>query len=166
MPDERGKNVWNFVDSRRHKPDRHHQRHYRCCGFSHRRSSWTVDAGLYGHDHSHQPDGFSLSVSCRYAGIIVGSLCVLIFIPTALARYRFHLAGIWRPVFIIGAMVLLFFNCLVLIIQSFQKIPVLNALAPNGNEPPILAAQVALLVACMLVGYFSIRRFRPTLLGV
>ncbi|WP_267555439.1 hypothetical protein [Rhizobium rhizogenes] len=97
--------------------------------------------------------------------IIVGSLCVLIFIPTALARYRFHLAGIWRPVFIIGAMVLLFFNCLVLIVQSFQKIPALNALAPNGNEPPILAAQAALLVVCALVGYFSIRRFHPTLLG-
>lgn len=109
--------------------------------------------------------GFLLPFHAVTPAIIVGSLCVLIFIPTALARYRFHLAGIWRPVFIVGAMVLLFFNCLVLIVQSFQKIPVLNALAPNGNEPPILAAQVALLVVCVLVGYFSIRRFRPTLLG-
>lgn len=98
--------------------------------------------------------------------IIVGGLCVLIFIPTALARYRFHLAGIWRAVFVVGALVLLFFNCLVLIIQSFQKIPVLNALAPNGNEPPIVAVQLALLVACLLVGYFSIRRFRPRLIGI
>ncbi|WP_349956366.1 hypothetical protein [Rhizobium sp. ZPR3] len=97
--------------------------------------------------------------------IIVGILCLLVFIPTALARYRFHLAGIWRSVFVVGALVLLFFNCLVLIIQSFQKIQALNALAPTGNEPPILAAQVALLVACLLVGYFSIRRFHPTLLS-
>lgn len=110
--------------------------------------------------------GFLFPFHVVTPAIIVGSLCVLIFIPTALARYRFHLAGIWRPVFIVGAMVLLFFNCLVLIVQSFQKIPVLNALAPNGNEPPILAAQAALLVVCVLVGYFSIRRFRPTLLGV
>ena len=98
--------------------------------------------------------------------IVVGILCLLIFIPTALARYRFHLAGIWRSVFVVGALVLLFFICLVLIIQSFQKIPALNVLAPNGNEPPIMAAQVVLLVACVLVGYFSIRRFHPTLLGV
>jgi len=98
--------------------------------------------------------------------IIVGGLCVLIFMPTALARYRFHLAGIWRAVFVVGALVLLFFNCLVLIIQSFQKIPVLNALAPNGNEPPIVAVQLALLVACLLAGYFSIRRFRPRLMGI
>jgi hypothetical protein len=97
--------------------------------------------------------------------IIVGTLCILIFIPTALARYRFHLAGLWRHVFVIGALVLLFFNCLVLIVQSFQKIPVLNALAPNGNEPPILAAQVVLLVVIALVGIFSLRRFHPTFLS-
>jgi hypothetical protein len=109
--------------------------------------------------------GFLFPFHTVTPAIIVGSLCVLIFIPTALARYSFHLAGIWRSVFIVGAMVLLFFNCLVLIVQSFQKIPVLNALAPNGNEPPILAAQAALLVACVLVGYFSIRRFHPTLIG-
>ncbi|MGM4982444.1 hypothetical protein [Rhizobiales bacterium] len=109
--------------------------------------------------------GFLFPFHTVTPAIIVASLCVLIFIPTALARYSFHLAGIWRPVFIIGAMVLLFFNCLVLIVQSFQKIPVLNALAPNGNEPPILAAQAALLVVCVLVGFLSIRRFRPALLG-
>ncbi|GAC1044239.1 hypothetical protein [Rhizobium sp. No.120] len=97
--------------------------------------------------------------------IIVGIICLLIFIPTALARYTFHLAGIWRAVFVIGALVLLFFNCLVLIIQSFQKIPALNTLAPTGNEPPILAAQVALLVVIVFVGFFSLRRFHPTLVG-
>ncbi|NLR99454.1 hypothetical protein HGP17_21755 [Rhizobium sp. P38BS-XIX] len=96
--------------------------------------------------------------------IIVGILCLVIFVPTALARYSFHLAGIWRSVFVVGALVLLFFNCLVLVIQSFQKITALNALAPNGNEPPILAAQVALLVVTLLVGYFSVRRFHPTLM--
>jgi len=53
----------------------------------------------------------------------------------------------------------------VLIVQSFQKIPVLNALAPNGNEPPILAAQVVLLVVIVFVGFFSLRRFHPTLIG-
>ncbi len=98
--------------------------------------------------------------------IIVGTVCLLIFIPTALARYGFHLAGIWRPVFVIGALVLLFFNCLVLIVQSFQKIPVLNALAPNGNEPPILVAQAVLLLVILFVGFFSLRRFRPALVGV
>ncbi|NLS14970.1 hypothetical protein HGP16_00170 [Rhizobium sp. P40RR-XXII] len=109
--------------------------------------------------------GFLLPFHSVTPAIIVGTVCLLIFIPTALARYRFRLSGIWRPVFVIGALVLLFFNCLVLIVQSFQKISVLNALAPNGNEPPILAAQVALLVVIVFVGFFSLRRFHPTLMS-
>lgn len=90
----------------------------------------------------------------------VGILCTLLFIPTALARYAFHMAGIWRPVFIVGSLILFFFNCLVLIIQSFQKIPTLNALAPTGNEPPILVAQAVLLLAFVVVGFFSLRSLR------
>jgi hypothetical protein len=60
-------------------------------------------------------------------GIGVGIVCVLVFIPTALARYRFQMAGLWRPVFIVGALALFYFNCLVFVVQSFQKIPPLNA---------------------------------------
>jgi hypothetical protein len=46
-------------------------------------------------------------------GIGVGIVCVLVFIPTALARYRFQMAGLWRPVFIVGARALLFqLSCL------------------------------------------------------
>jgi hypothetical protein len=99
-------------------------------------------------------------------GIIVGIICVLIFVPTAFARYMFHMAGIWRPVFVVGALALLYFNCLVLIVQSFQKIPSLNALAPTGGEPPVTISQAVLLVIFLLVGFFSVRRFRPTLMGI
>ncbi len=95
----------------------------------------------------------------------VGILCVLIFIPTALARYSFHMNGLWRPVFVIGSLVLFFFNCLVLIVQSFQKIPALNALAPTGSEPPVAISQAVLLVIFLIVGLFSVRRFRPALMG-
>lgn len=99
-------------------------------------------------------------------GIGVGIICVLIFIPTAIARYRFHMNGIWRPVFVVGALALLYFNCLVLIVQSFQKIPQLNALAPTGAEPPVAICQGLLLVIFLIVGFFSVRRFRPTLMGI
>jgi hypothetical protein len=95
----------------------------------------------------------------------VGILCVLVFIPTALARYTFHMSGLWRPIFILGSLVLFFFNALVLIIQSFHKVPTLNALAPTGNEPPIIVAQSVLLVVFLIVGFLSLRRFRPALMG-
>lgn len=95
--------------------------------------------------------------------ITVGILCVLILAPTLYARYRTALTGIWRPVYVIGVTLLAFFNCLVLIIQSFQKVGPLNALAPVGNEPPVLVSQVVLLVLALAVGAIGVLRFRPLL---
>jgi hypothetical protein len=79
--------------------------------------------------------GFVFPYNGFTPGIGVGIICVLIFVPTTLARYRFGLAGTWRPVFIVGALALFYFNCLVFVVQSFQKIPALNRLAPTGGEP-------------------------------
>ncbi|TCL69541.1 hypothetical protein [Rhizobium sp. BK251] len=108
--------------------------------------------------------GFLFPYGGLTPAINVGILCSAIFIPTALGRYVFHMNGAWRIVFVVGALMLFYFNCLVLIVQSFQKIPALNALAPLGNEPPILAAQSALLVVFIIIGILSVRRFRPALL--
>jgi hypothetical protein len=98
-------------------------------------------------------------------GIGVGIVCVLVFIPTALARYRFQMAGLWRPVFIVGALALFYFNCLVFVVQSFQKIPPLNALAPTGGEPIVGIVQAVVFIAFLVVGFFSVRRFRPIMAG-
>ncbi|MBX9454825.1 MAG: hypothetical protein KL863_01635 [Rhizobium sp.] len=91
----------------------------------------------------------------------VGILCILIFLPTLYAKYRAGLAGIWRPVYVAGSTALLYFNCFVLIVQSFLKIPPLHALAPAGNEPPFAISQGILLVVAILLGVLSVRRFRP-----
>jgi hypothetical protein len=92
--------------------------------------------------------------------IAIGILCVLIFIPTAYARYRTAMTGFWRPVYVVGAMLLLYFNCLVLIVQSFQKVPPLHMLAPTGGELAVTICQVILLVAAIAIGFFAVRRFR------
>jgi hypothetical protein len=110
--------------------------------------------------------GFVFPYNGFTPGIGVGIICVLIFIPTALARYRFAMAGIWRPIFVVGALALFYFNCLVFVVQSFQKIPPLNALAPTGGEPIIGAVQAVVFIAFLIVGFFSIRRFRPTMLSM
>jgi hypothetical protein len=49
----------------------------------------------------------------------------------------------------------------VLVAQSFQKIPALHTLAPKGSEPPFGAAQGIVLVAFLIAGYLSVRRFHP-----
>ena len=96
----------------------------------------------------------------------VGILCILIFLPTVYAKYRTSLTGIWRLVWVVGATALLYFNCFVLIVQSFLKIPPLHVLAPSGNEPPFAIAQGILLVVAIVLGFLAARRFRiagPTL---
>jgi hypothetical protein len=35
-------------------------------------------------------------------------------------------------------------------------------LAPKGNEPPFVAAQVTLMLAFIVIGIVSLRRFHPT----
>jgi hypothetical protein len=90
----------------------------------------------------------------------VGILCVLIFLPTLYAKYRTSLAGFWRIVYVAGATALLYFNCFVLIAQSFQKVPFLHPLAPTGAEPPFAIAQAVLLVVAIAVGILAVRRFR------
>ena len=54
------------------------------------------------------------------------------------AFYVFHLAGAWRRVYVIGAVIALYPNVFVLIAQFFMKIPALKVLAPTQSEPPFL----------------------------
>jgi hypothetical protein len=62
-------------------------------------------------------------------------------------------AGHWRQVYLGSALLAQWLNMVVLIVQSFQKIPALNAFAPTGAEPPLLAAQAALLIGVSLVAW-------------
>jgi hypothetical protein len=45
-------------------------------------------------------------------------------------------------------------------VQAFQKVPALNALAPQGKEPPFLIAQVIVLALAVVSGFLAVRRFR------
>jgi hypothetical protein len=91
----------------------------------------------------------------------VGIVATIILIPTILARYTFRLTGAWRLIYAAGAVVSLYFNVFVLIAQSFQKIPALNALAPTGSEPPFAITQGIVLVLFVIAGVLSLIRFHP-----
>jgi hypothetical protein len=55
----------------------------------------------------------------------------------------------------------LYLNVFVGVVQAFQKIPALNALAPKGSEPPFLAAQLVVLISFIAFGYLAVKRFHP-----
>ena len=90
---------------------------------------------------------------------IVGALSLLMLAVAIVARYPRRLEGAWRRIYVICAMVALYLNCFVLVAQMFLKVPALHALAPKGNEPPFLIAQLALLAIFVWLTIVAARRF-------
>lgn len=90
---------------------------------------------------------------------IVGALSLLVLAIAIFARYGRNLAGSWRAVYVITAAIALYFNCFVAVVQAFLKIPALHALAPHGNEPPFLVAQIVVLAIFVWLTYRAARRF-------
>lgn len=91
---------------------------------------------------------------------ILGVISLIVLAPTLYGIYLAHLKGVWRPVYVIGAVSALYFNCFVGVVQAFDKIPTLHALAPNGKEPPFAIAQGITLLIFVALGYLALKRYR------
>jgi hypothetical protein len=55
------------------------------------------------------------------------------------------MAGRWRTVYVVGAVLSLYLNVFVGIVQAFQKVPALRAAAPTQSELPFQVVQLAAL---------------------
>jgi ABC-type protease/lipase transport system fused ATPase/permease subunit len=104
--------------------------------------------------------GFGFPISGFTPGLAIGALSLLVLALAIYARYGRHLAGAWRRVYVVCAVVALYFNVLVLIVQSFQKVEALKSLAPKQSEPPFVATQLIALVALIVLGTLAAIRFR------
>ena len=104
--------------------------------------------------------GFFFPIVAFTPALGVGILSTLILGAAFAAYYGRKLAGRAATVYAVSATAALYLNLFVLIVQSFLKVPALNALAPNGTEPPFAAAQGVLLLAAILFGYFAVRASR------
>jgi hypothetical protein len=89
----------------------------------------------------------------------VGIIATLIMAATLAALYIYGLRGRWRVAYVVGAVLSLYLNVFVLVVQAFLKVPPLHALAPNGTEPPFAITQVIVLVLFLAAGVLSLRRF-------
>ena len=90
----------------------------------------------------------------------VGIISLVVLAIALVARYARHLAGAWRWIYAVSAMAALYLNFFVLIVQSFQKIPALKALAPTQSEPPFLVAQVLALLLFVVLTILAAIKFR------
>jgi len=92
---------------------------------------------------------------------MVGIVSLVLLAVAVIALYLFRLAGPWRWIYGLAAMISLYLNIFVLIIQGFLKVGALKALAPTQTEPPFLVVQGLTLAFFVVVLIGVARRFRP-----
>ena len=94
---------------------------------------------------------------------MIGILSLVLLAIACFALYGQKLSGAWRWIYVLTALVSLYLNTFVLVIQSFLKIGPLHALAPSvpPSEPPFAIIQGIVLVFFVIVIIGAVRRYRP-----
>lgn len=91
---------------------------------------------------------------------IFGVVSLVVLAVALYALYGRKLSGGWRRVYLVTALFAQWLNMVVLVVQSYQKIPALHALAPTGGEPAVLVSQGVLLLLILFAGWKTLRRAR------
>ena len=104
--------------------------------------------------------GFGFPVDRVLPSHIVGGISLLVLGVAIFSRYARHLVGRWRAVYVIAAVLSLYLNVFVGIVQAFIRVPTLRAMAPNQSETPFVLAQLATLVLFIGLSIVAVSRFR------
>jgi hypothetical protein len=107
--------------------------------------------------------GFMFPFNGVTPAILIGILSCILLAVACIALYSMKLAGPWRWIYLLTALISLYFNVFVLVIQSFLKIPPLHEIAP-GNPPagPVFAVVQGIVLVFFAVMIIQVwRRFRP-----
>jgi hypothetical protein len=91
----------------------------------------------------------------------VGVVSLVVLAVAIVARYVRHLAGGWRRTYVVTAVLALYFNVFVLVVQGFRKVAVLHDLAPTQTEAPFKLAQLVVLLVFIALGVLAVKGFRP-----
>jgi len=92
---------------------------------------------------------------------IFGVISLVLLAVALYALYGRHLHRSWRAIYVVTALISQYLNVVVLVVQAYQKIPALNAIAPNGNEPAVGITQGIVLVGFLFAGWRALKRFHP-----
>src|SRR3984893_2624248 len=104
--------------------------------------------------------GFGFRSEHLFPSHKVGILSLMVLAVAIIARYVFHLAVAWRGLYVVCAAVALYLSVFVLVVQLFEKVPALRALAPTQKEPPFLVAQLVVLALFVALTIMAAKRFR------
>jgi hypothetical protein len=103
--------------------------------------------------------GFLFPVHQFLPSHAVGIISLIVLAIAILARYRFLLAAGWRRTYVITAVIALYLNVFVLIVQLFMKVSALKALAPTQSEPPFQVTQLGALLFFALLAIRAAMKF-------
>ncbi len=98
--------------------------------------------------------------------IALGIMSLIVLAVAIFARYSRQLADHWRWIYVVGAVIGLYFNVFVGVVQAFEKIPALRAIAPTQTEQPFKLTQLVVLALFGLLGIIAAIRFRPNPAGI
>ena len=91
----------------------------------------------------------------------VGIISLVVLAVAILARYALHLRGPWHWIYVVCAMVALYLNVFVGVVQAFLRIPLLHAMAPQQTESSFVVVQLVVLALFGLLTIVAAGRFRP-----
>ena len=103
--------------------------------------------------------GFLFPFTSATPAIKLGIISLGVLAIAVVTRYLLHLT--WRKTFVIATCMALYFNVFVFVVQSFEKVPSLRAIAPTQKEPPFAVAQGVVLLLFMVLTTLAVKRFRP-----
>jgi hypothetical protein len=102
--------------------------------------------------------GFGFPFTHLSPGNKIGILSMIVLAIAVVARYALHLAGAWRRTYVVCAALALYFNVFVLVVQLFEKVPALRALAPTQKEAPFLVSQLVVLALFVVLTIVAVKR--------
>ena len=92
---------------------------------------------------------------------MVGIISLAVLAIALLALYGLHLAGVGRWIYVAAAVLALYLNVFVGVVQAFQKLAFLQPFAPTQTEAPFIVAQVLVLAIFAALGVLAVRSFHP-----
>jgi hypothetical protein len=105
--------------------------------------------------------GFGFPVHQFMPSHAVGVISLLVLAVAIYAHYPRQLAGAWRWVYVVTALIALYLNVFVGGVQAFEKVPALKAMAPTQTEPPFKLTQLVVLALFFVLTVVAAIRFRP-----
>jgi hypothetical protein len=94
-------------------------------------------------------------------GIVIGILSLALLALALFARYPRRLAGAWRWIYALTAMIALYFNCFILVVQLFEKVPALHAIDPTRSGAPFKITQLLVLLFFAVLTSATVVKFHP-----